>query len=107
MARFDPDEDALRSLELRELGTLMHETSFPVTTAEIIAEAGDLHISYPRGSDTLQVILETSGEETYSSPDELELAILNGVRRDAVGRPRYSDRGDEVGEALHRTPESF
>lgn len=107
MARFDRGDEDLRSLELRDLGEILVGTEYPVTTEELIATAGDLEVRYPHGSEPLRIILETSGLETYRSAGELELAILNGVRRDAVGRPRYSDRGDEVTEQLDRIPESF
>ncbi|WP_049922252.1 DUF5789 family protein [Halopiger djelfimassiliensis] len=88
------DADEIRSLEIGDIGSLFESATFPMTTAEVLDEFADVEITYPRESDTLRTILETSGHETYETKDELELAILNGVRRDAVGRPRYSDRGD-------------
>lgn len=90
------DADEIRSLEIGEINHLFDdsESTFPMTTADVLEEFSNVEISYPRESDTLRTILETSGHETYETRDELELAILNGVRRDAVGRPRYSDRGD-------------
>ncbi|MXV62922.1 hypothetical protein GS429_12760 [Natronorubrum sp. JWXQ-INN-674] len=94
MSRIDDTTDEVRSLEVGAVSQLFEETTFPMTTEEILAEFADVEISYPSQSDTLETILETSGHETYETQDELELAILNGVRRDAVGRPRYSDRGD-------------
>lgn len=88
------DTDEIRSLKVGDASQLFEGVAFPITTAEVIEEFGDVEITYPRQSDPLRTILETSGHETYESRSELELAILNGVRRDAVGRPRYSDRGD-------------
>ncbi|APW96926.1 hypothetical protein CHINAEXTREME_03690 [Halobiforma lacisalsi AJ5] len=90
----DADTDEIRSLEMRAVTDLFEEMEFPVTTEDVIAEFGDVEVSYPRESDPLRTILETSGFETYATPDDLRLAVFNGVRRDAVGRPRYSDRGD-------------
>ncbi|WP_436346486.1 DUF5789 family protein [Natronorubrum sp. FCH18a] len=94
MSHTDDTADDVRSLEVGAVSQLFDDTTFPLTTDEVLAEFADVEISYPNQSDTLRAILETSGHETYESRNELELAILNGVRRDAVGRPRYSDRGD-------------
>ncbi|WP_306054468.1 DUF5789 family protein [Natronococcus wangiae] len=94
MSHVTDETDEVRSLELGDASQLFEGSAFPVTTEEVLAEFGDVEITYPRHSDPLRTILETSGHETYESRSELELAILNGVRRDAVGRPRYSDRGD-------------
>jgi len=96
MDRIDGDDARTSSLELDDLAALFESDRFPVTTEELIAEYGDADVGYPDGSESLESILETSGMETYETADELELAILNGVGRDAVGRPEYSDRGDEL-----------
>lgn len=92
----DPDTtDKLRSLEIDDIHTLFDddEDRFPVTTEEIIEEFGDLEVAYPGGgAEPLESVLGTSGMETYGTVDDLQLAVLNGVQRDAVGRPRYSDR---------------
>lgn len=103
MSHIDDSADEVRSLEVGSVSQLFTETTFPTTTEEILAEFADVEITYPRRSDTLRTILETSGHETYESRDELELAILNGVRRDAVGRPRYSDRGDSPHDTDEQT----
>lgn len=94
MNRIDTETDEVRSLEIGSVSQLFGDASFPMTTDEVLAEFADVEITYPHRSDSLRTILETSGHETYETQNELELAILNGVRRDAVGRPRYSDRGD-------------
>ncbi|QCS40956.1 hypothetical protein [Natrinema versiforme] len=94
MNHIDETTDEIRSLDVGAINDLFGDATFPMTTDEVLAEFDDVEITYPRRSDSLETILETSGHETYGTQDELELAILNGVRRDAVGRPRYSDRGD-------------
>lgn len=98
--------ERLRSLEMRELTELFQGTDYPATTEEICERFADVEIQYPSGAESLRDVLLTAGPETYQSADDLNLAVLNGVRRDAVGRPRYSDR------ALDRDnhdspPESF
>lgn len=107
MTHLDEDADELRSVTVGSVATLFEDATFPATTDEVLAEFGDAEIQYPKGTDSLRVILETSGHETYESRSELELAVLNGVRRDAVGRPRYSDRNDEVSQELDRPHQSF
>lgn len=81
---------------------------FPMTTEEFLAEYGHLVVEYQWGDhERLRTILRTSGTETYRTRDDLYLALLNGVSRNAVGRPRYSDRGDEPHEAYTGMPRSF
>lgn len=94
----EPDTtDELRSLEMNRIHELFDESTFPATTEDILAEFDDVVVQYEAGgSDELSTILDTSGHETYESIDDLRLAILNGVQRDAVGRPRYSDRSPEL-----------
>lgn len=84
----------MRSLEADQMSEIFDEDTFPTTTEELIAEFGDVELDHPMGSEPLGDALEASGHETYESADDAQLAVLNGVSRDAVGRPRYSDRGD-------------
>lgn len=90
----EPDgTDELRSLDVDRILEPLDEDALPATTDEIIADLGEVEIGYPGGSsETLESVLITSGRETYDTLDDLRLAVLNGVQRDAVGRPRYSDR---------------
>lgn len=100
--------DEVRSLQAEHIHELFDPDQFPVTTGEFLAEYGHLEVEYPWGkSERLGAILRTSGMETYRTQDDLQLALLNGVSRNAVGRPRYSDRGDEPHEAYTGMPRSF
>lgn len=94
MDRIGEETTKVRSIEFSEIGEVIDPGEFPVTTEDLIEAYGDCVVEYPRGGDRLERILRTSGLETYETPDEIELSVLNGVRRDAVGRPRYSDRND-------------
>lgn len=107
MGQIDQDTDQVQSLRVEKASALFKQTTFPTTTETVIDEFGNVELEYPRGSEPLRAILERSGHETYVSRNMLESAILNGVRRDAVGRPRYSDRGDERDEAFNRPIQSF
>lgn len=101
------DASKMRSLELTEIGTILDADQVPVSTEELIDQFGQYEVQYPQDSERLESILRTSGMENYQTTDEVELAILNGVRRDAVGRPRYSDRSDERNEELDRPHQSI
>lgn len=101
------DASKVRSLEMDQIHEIFRSDRLPITTEELLEEFGNCEIQYPRGSERLETVLRTSGAETYETLDQLELAILNGVSRDAVGRPRYSDRGDERDEELDREQQSF
>lgn len=100
------DADEVRSLHMDGIDDVLDPETMPITTEELVEGYGDRTVEYPRGEETLASILETSGEDQYDTVDELELAILNGVGRDAVGRPNYSDRGDELNEES-RMDQSF
>lgn len=101
------DADEMMSLHMDGISDVLDPETMPITTDELVEEYGDRTVEYPRGEESLASILETSGEDRYDTVDELELAILNGVGRDAVGRPRYSDRGDELGQEADRMDQSF
>lgn len=107
MEWIDPEAvDEVQSAE--HVHELFDPDRFPVTTEEFLAEYGHLEVEYPWGtSERLGSILATSGTETYRSQDDLHLALLNGVSRNAVGRARYSDRGDEPHESYTGMPRSF
>ncbi|WP_205427125.1 hypothetical protein [Halorussus sp. MSC15.2] len=83
----EPDETGrLRSLEMDHIHELFDTDAFPLTTEEVLAEFGDLVVDYPGGgSEPLRTILDTSGHEEYGTTDDLQLAVLNGVQRDASG----------------------
>lgn len=87
----------LRSLSMNRIYDLFDGDELPATTDEIISEYSDVVVEYSGGgTESLESILNTSGKETYRNVDDLQLAVLNGVRRSAVGRPRYSDRDPPV-----------
>ena len=52
-------------------------------------------------------MLQPSGTETYRTVDDLQLSVLNGVQRDAVGRSRYSDRDPPTAEEEYDSQQSF
>lgn len=104
----DPTEESteLRSVQHSELTELFEADRFPVTTEDVLEEFGHIDVEYPHATESLATILKHSGSETYVDLIHLEHAVLNGVSRGAVGRPRYSDRGLERDDR-ERMPISF
>lgn len=105
----DPDQrDELKSLDMDRIDEIFESDRFPVSREELVGEFGGVEIEYPGGgSETLQSVLETSGAETYQTVNDLQLAVMNGVPRDAVGRPRYSDRDPPGMGEEHDQEQSF
>ncbi|KTG08194.1 hypothetical protein AUR64_01065 [Haloprofundus marisrubri] len=98
----------LRSLDINRVLELLDEQSFPTDTDELCSAYDDVEVTYPGGgSDPLARVLRTSGSQTYETMDDLRLSILNGVQRNAVGRPRYSDRDPPVVGYEHDNQQSF
>lgn len=99
----------LRSLEVDRISELFDRDGFPMTTDEVVEQYGDVEVQYPGGSfESLEEILATSsGNERYDSTDDLQLTVLTGVQRDAVGRPRYSDRDPPVVGEERKPRQSF
>ncbi|WP_132059661.1 DUF5789 family protein [Halorussus amylolyticus] len=104
----DRNHDRLLSLQLDRLDELLDADAFPTTTGDVIAEFGDVTVEYSGGgSESLEAILRTSGAEEYATTDDLQMAVLNGVHRNAVGRPHYSDRDPPVDGERRGPQESF
>lgn len=106
---FQPDaDDRLISLQVDQIDELLDADAFPTTTDEVLAEFGDVEVEYSGGgTESLGDVLRTSGDEEYATTDDLQLAVLNGVHRDAVGRPYYSDRDPPVDDSERGPQKSF
>lgn len=71
------------------------EFEFPLTTENVIDQAGDHEVDAPDSvnSETLAAILETGGDETYQSREDLLAAIRGNLSDEYIGRKYYDDRG--------------
>lgn len=65
---------------------------YPLTTDELVDRYGDQTLELQNGSESLADVLSRTGDETYHSPEDVRLALYNGVSHRAVGRRFYSDR---------------
>jgi hypothetical protein len=73
--------------------------SYPATSAELIAEYGDLELELPNGEETFGDALSRLGETTFEDAEDARTAAYSAVSRDAIGRANYSDRdAPSIGE---------
>ncbi len=93
-------------VEFGELDEKLAQHDYPVTVEEIIDDYGDHELELSGGEESVHEVLEPYTEQPdqqFNDADEVKQAILNMVGTEAVGRPRYSDRGvsdDEDDEAF-------
>jgi hypothetical protein len=76
--------------------------SYPATTEEVIDEYGDLELELPNGNETLGTVLSRLDSETFERYEELQMATMNAMSNNAIGRKGYSDRDPScIGEDGH------
>lgn len=68
------------------------DEQYPLTTAEFVERYGDRTFTLQNGSESVADIVGRQADEVYTSPDEVRMALYNGVSHEAVGRRFYSDR---------------
>jgi hypothetical protein len=102
----DTEADRVEGVDFTDVGPLLEEIPYPITTEELVAEYGDRSIQRTNaGPITIRELFEPMGEDTSNSVDELRQSILTLMPKDSVGRQRYSDRGltiDEEEEAVRK-----
>lgn len=76
----------------RTTGDELDTETFPMTTEEVLERYGDARFDLDDCSERIADALDRTDDEVYHSPDEVRLAVYNGVSSDAIGRPNYSDR---------------
>lgn len=101
--------DRIEGVDFTDVGPLLEEIPYPITTEELVAEYGDYAIRRTNaGPITIRELFEPMGEDTSASADELRQSILTLMPKDSVGRQRYSDRGltidDEEGATRKDRP---
>lgn len=92
MANEGPDR--VEGVDFTDVGPLLEEIPYPITTEELVAEYGDYSVRRTNaGPITIRELFEPMGEDTSGSADELRQSILALMPKESVGRQRYSDRG--------------
>ena len=76
--------------------------TFPTTTAEFVAEHGDVELELPNGAVTLGEVLGRLPDEELETAEDARLATYSALGEDAIGRKGYSDRDPScLGETGH------
>lgn len=96
--RQDHDEREM-GVDFGELADELDEHDYPVTSEELVEEYGDYELEYEGGSETFRDVLGPMGEQTFEDAEGVHQAVYNMVGVEAVGRARYSDRGDDSSES--------
>lgn len=91
--RQDHDEREM-GVDFGPLSDELDEHDYPVTGDELVAEYGDYELDLPGGAERFGEVLGPMGEQTFQDAEGVRQAVYNMVGVEAVGRPRYSDRGD-------------
>lgn len=72
------------------------ELEYPVTSAELIDELGDIEIDLPIGTESIGDVFARVGSDTYIEPGEAYSMFMSGLSSKAIGRKGYSDRDPPV-----------
>lgn len=75
---------------------------YPLTTAELLAAAGDVELTLPNGSETLGEAVGRLGDQRFDTPEDVRVAIRTGVGAAAIGRRYYSDRDPPTGQSNYQ-----
>lgn len=102
--------DTTRDLgvEFGDLEGILEDEEYPITGEELIEKYGDHTLDMSGGEQTLRDILEPVAEQEFQDVGSARQTIVGFVDREAVGRPRYSDRDPPgLGEEAESDEESF
>lgn len=95
----EKEADRVEGVDFTDVGPLLEEIPYPITTDELVAEYGDRLIRRTNaGPITIRELFEPMGEDTSDSAHELRQSILTLMPKESVGRQRYSDRGLTIDE---------
>ena len=92
---------------------LEDELSYSVSHAAVLTQVGSAEIEAPDDdeTETISAIIDSVGQESYSSAEELFATVLGNVSDDYIGRKFYDDRGgnpvDTLADRRDETERSF
>ncbi len=90
-------DDREQGIDFGEVDDAIDAASYPLTLDELLADHGDAELAMGDETTTLREVLGPLGEDEYESAEEVRQAVFNMVDREAVGRQRYTDRGEASG----------
>lgn len=79
-------------MEINELLTGLETLSYPTTTDRVVTEMDDPDIFLPDGEEQLSSVFDRIDGDVLDCCDDAKLAVLTGLKGEAVGRKGYSDR---------------
>lgn len=95
-------------VDFGEINGELEAVDYPIRAEELIERHGDATLEMEGGSQTLAEILEPVSDQEFESIEQAHQTIVGFVDRNAVGRPRYSDRDPPgMGEEAESEEESF
>ncbi|XVH30396.1 DUF5789 family protein [Haloferacaceae archaeon DSL9] len=97
----EPDDSRELGVEFGDLDDELEAHDYPATVDELVDEYGDYELELPGGEETFGEALgpyQEDPDEEFHDADEVRQAVLNMVGSEAVGRERYSDRGEDPDE---------
>lgn len=71
----DPDK------RLGELDNELEAEEYPTTTNELVEAYGDYDIETQQGTENLEVVLASTDDQTFDSPDDVRSRILGLIHR--------------------------
>lgn len=102
----DQDDDSReQGVELGPLADELDDEEYPIDLETLLERYGDHELGLGDDTVTLLTVLESQGEATYESADDVRQSIIGMVSDEAIGRKNYSDRGGST-EAEEDTEES-
>ena len=90
-------DDREQGIDFGDADDAIDAASYPLSLDELLAEHGDAELEMGDETTTLREVLEPLGDDEYESAEEARQAVFNMVDREAVGRQRYTDRGESSG----------
>lgn len=93
------DTEREQGVDFTSVDPVLEDVSYPITVDELVAEYGDRTIERTNAEPiTIRELFESTGEDTFESPEEIRQSILNLMPQESVGREEYSDRGGSTTE---------
>lgn len=90
----DEETDRIEGVDFTDIGPILEEIPYPVTSEEFVAEHGDRVVGRTNAEPiSIRELFEPMGDDTSTSADELRQSIMALMPKESVGRQRYSDRG--------------
>ncbi|MFC6771014.1 DUF5789 family protein [Halorubrum pallidum] len=102
----DENEDSReQGVEFGSLADELEDEEYPIDKAALLERYGDRELELEGNTTTLRTVLESQGETTYESADDVRRSVIGMVSDEAIGRQNYSDRGGST-ESEEGTEES-